>query len=304
MAAEAGDDLGGALDLRLREAERLAGAARFRDRDGAEQPPGAVDVIACRRERLVHLMGEHRGGLAHRIEARDVDQLRLELAQPVALALALQQGDAEPAAQKGEQHRAARKRGGDRRIPRHPALPLGQEPDFRGPEFPQAGPDGGRELPGIGGVDQGVRPLRLFLAGMDLGILPGHVLPDLSPEQVQPAQLGGIVGAERVQLAEFPEQPLAPGAQLVEHPDLARGGEGVGGGRALREVVLQVADIEDDAVGMIDPGEAVSQPSQVHVQGEGAGEDEEAGDHDGRHAGPMLAPCSQPCARTGRDGHH
>ena len=79
--AQAADDLAGA--------DRLFGGAVERGLDlggvgvgaGGEQPARAFHVVADRRERLIELVRERRGHLAHRAQARDVEQLGLQFLQ-------------------------------------------------------------------------------------------------------------------------------------------------------------------------------------------------------------------------------
>ena len=80
--AQAADDLAGAQRLFGRLVHRVAHHARGVIGLSLQQPARAHHVVGDRRQRLVQLMRQRRGHLAHGAEARDVDQLGLQLLQP------------------------------------------------------------------------------------------------------------------------------------------------------------------------------------------------------------------------------
>ena len=80
--AQTADDLAGAQRLLGGLVHRLADHDRVFVRSAFEQPARALHVVGDRRERLVQFMRQRRGHLAHRGQARDMDELGLQLLQP------------------------------------------------------------------------------------------------------------------------------------------------------------------------------------------------------------------------------
>ena len=80
--AQAADDLAGAQRLLGGAIQRALDLRRVGIGAAGEQPPRSLHVVADRRQRLVELVGERGGHLAHRAQARDVDELGLQFLQP------------------------------------------------------------------------------------------------------------------------------------------------------------------------------------------------------------------------------
>ncbi len=107
--AQPADDLPGALGLFGHPLDRLLTAGLVA---GGEQPPGAVDVVGHRGQRLVDLMRQRRHQLAEFVQPRDVDQFGLQILHPAFAFLAFGQ----VADEAGEQVLARQVHGADRQF--------------------------------------------------------------------------------------------------------------------------------------------------------------------------------------------
>src|SRR6185295_4009018 len=88
-AAQPADDLAGPQRLLGRLVHGVAQGRRAIVRARLEQTARSLEIVGDCRERLVELVGERRGHLAERGQARDMHDLRLQLLKPRLGLLAL-----------------------------------------------------------------------------------------------------------------------------------------------------------------------------------------------------------------------
>ena len=81
--AQLADDVAGAQRLLGGLGQRIADLRRIGMIDGLEQPAAALQIIGDRRERLVDLMRQRRGHLAHGGQPRQAGELGLQLLELV-----------------------------------------------------------------------------------------------------------------------------------------------------------------------------------------------------------------------------